>query len=192
VSGITLSCCEPPPEGAPRLGFGAVQPREIWKVETKIPEGGGFGGGEHSGWVVLRAPGSQPPPPERGGADITYKLKLTGRRRAMRVRAVRVFGGDRPIDLAALPSPSALLQQPVGSSPLAAEALQVFKRLTERVIFALDDAEDGGGADAAAAAAADDAQLRRAGSQNLREHMIGILFAGDTGKNISISMPLCT
>eukprot|EP01046_Picozoa_sp_COSAG06_P054187 COSAG06_NODE_9572_length_1867_cov_2.289027_2_plen_92_part_00 len=56
----------------------------------------------------------------------------------------------------------------------------MFKRLTERVIFALDDAEDGGGADAAAAAAADDAQLRRAGSQNLREHMIGILFAGDT------------
>lgn len=182
-----------------------ANPKELWSTETTIQET--FGHSQHSGWVLLSAPLSQPPVVP--GTEVSYQLKLNGRQRAMRVRAIRVFGDDRMLEL---PSSVALLQPVV--SPLPAEALQVFKLLAvsdmeiaifkcnvefakaacrcshsmspvlraeqERVIFALDrDDTPASVANALDASdAPDGAQLHRAGSQNLREHMIGILFAG--------------
>ena len=133
VSSITLVCGGPQPAQAGFGGFGQPQPEEFWSVDCKIPDGAGAPGSEHAGWLVLRAPLSVPP--MKPGVEATYRLKLTGQRRSMRVRGVRAVGDDIRFDLAAPPAASLLTLAP---SPLVTEAVAVFKLLTERVIFAME------------------------------------------------------
>ena len=155
-------------------------------TSCKIP--GMFGG-----WLMLPVPSSGAC---STGKNCKYKFMLEGggmdhqfgggNRLSPRLRGMRLFGSAKPLEEHAVTSTAKMM---------ADEAIEVFRSVARSVIFgsaAFHEAHDAGADGDADGPVAGAAGLVRAGSVNLREHVVSLLFSERTGKLPPMQSQVCS
>lgn len=123
---------------------------------------------------------------EGGGMDHQFGA---GNRLNPRLRGMKLLGAAKPLEQQAV----------AGVKIMADEAIQVFRSVARSVIFGgaisnepvAQDEEDGGD-EVDEPAAGGGAALVRAGSANLREHVVSLLFSEGTGKLPPLQSQVCS